>query len=78
MEVGGSVQPGNRFVSFVRASERARRGEAAWASERGRFAPVARARRGQFSLVSRRPKRAGVVSGLSRGCFGVVSGLSRG
>ena len=39
-EVGGWVQPGNRFVSFVRASERARRGEAAWAREADVF-PIA-------------------------------------
>ena len=32
-EVGGWVQPGNCFVSFVRASERARRGEAACGRE---------------------------------------------
>ena len=59
-------QPGNRFVSFVRASE-ARRGEAAWA----RCPPGARARRG--SVCRAGPNRtepwrirAGVVPGLSR------------
>ena len=63
-------QPGNRFVSFVRASE-ARRGEAAWA----RCRRGARARRGPVCAV---PFRVGSVLGLSRGCPGVVPWLSRG
>ena len=45
MEVGGVSQPRNRFVSFVRASERARRGEA---KLRGRA-------RGDVSCVARAP-----------------------
>ena len=42
---GGS--PTGKSFRFVRACERARRGEAAWASER-RFDPVAGAVRGKF------------------------------
>ena len=43
---GGGGSSGKSF-RFVRACERARRGEAAWASER-RFDPVASPVRGEF------------------------------
>ena len=51
LEVGG-VSPTGKSFRFVRACERARRGEAAWASERRRFAPVVRVRRGKTSSPS--------------------------
>ena len=88
MEVGGAVQPGNRFVSFVRASGR---GEAKLRERaRGDVVCVAGApagpvtsslrRSGPFLAgLSRRLSRLLFLAGLSRrlSCLLLLAGLSR-
>jgi len=64
LEVGGVSPfvkpPTGKSFRFVRACERARRGEAAWASER-RFDCVARVVVREVYLLIRWPKHAGWV-----------------
>ena len=70
---GGS--PTGKSFRFVRACERARRGEAVWASER-RFDCVARAVVRQKALLLS-PKRAGGLSAKNVDFNKVLQGFSR-
>ena len=65
LEVGGAVQPGNRFVSFVRASGRG--GAKLRGRARGDVVCVARAPAGPMSCETARPPAARSLRGwLSR------------